>query len=419
MRRVLTGMIALLITSFSATIPAAAQQSIYTAECENGRQIVGTRYTFLDLNPDTPYRVTLLGVDTFDPVMAFIDEEDRAVCSDNDADLLGSQIAIPGAGAVNANAFSTQQVFRPPTDGSLTLLVGGYAGQTGRYVFVIEGLSIDPRDETDRLLVDVPPSALGELHGVYMIAQTETVDPYMELTLPDSDIALLATCDNAGTPDCPATLSIVDNGAVLTTGGRYVGKAADAGLLHTVETPQLEYRFATSRGRTLGNYGVIITGTAPGDPADPRLICDNVATRINGISSTYSDLYPAQNAVDGSPETFWAAGVGEIDPESSVPLQNVFIVVGFDGERRVDTVRINGYAPDPRFRANSLRRFRVVLNNASENVVTALETDVRLHPGYQTFSFLPVEVDELALVLLTNNGGSQFVIADIQVCAAR
>lgn len=414
MRTIWLAIFALLWTTSVSAQPAPQ----YTAVCDDGRELVGTSYTFFDLAVDSNYRLTALGIDAFDPVIARIGEDGAVTCSDNEGNLLGSQIAVPGAGAINANAFSTQSLFRPRVDGSLQVIVGGDKGSTGRYAVVVEGLLLEPRDETDRLVVDAPPSVKGELLGVYMIGQTPTLDPLLELALPDAEQPLI-TCDNAGTPDCPDMLGLVDNGAILSTGGQYVGEANDAGILQTIDNLQVEYRFRSSRGRTAGSYGVIITGTAPGDPIDPRLICNNVATKISGVSAVYSDLYPAVHVLDGIPQTFWATAVGDLNPETQIPLQNSFIVVGFDGRQRVDRVRVNGYALDSPFRANSLRRFRVVLNNPNEAVVTALEAEARLHPGYQTYTFLPVEVEEIGIILLANNGGSQFVIADIQVCAAR
>jgi hypothetical protein len=91
--------------------------------------------------------------------------------------------------------------------------------------------------------------------------------------------------------------------------------------------------------------------------------------------------------------------------------------VRLNGLDRVNQVRLNTYSPTEGFRDNSIRAFSIAVQNADAEQVTVFNGEAPLQPGYRTYSFLPIEINMIALVFKSNYGGQFYEVADIQVCA--
>ena len=115
--------------------------------------------------------------------------------------------------------------------------------------------------------------------------------------------------------------------------------------------------------------------------------------------------------------TAWVANF-PFDPETGVGTEEVFVVVALETPIVVDAIRINGYATSLTYQNNSTRSFQIAINDVTGGIVTALNAEVPLQPGYHTYQFLPVELIEVGFVFTGNYGGGQLEVADIQVCAA-
>lgn len=430
--------IVLLMLPLMAFVPyqqaaAPAAQNPFTITCETGEEIVvSARITLLNVNPEFGYRISAVGINSFDPIAAIITEPGVGRCNDNTEGLAGSQLAVPGIGFVEANALSSQFVARTPSNGfaDIEIVVGGLAGSTGEFALVIEGLRINPEGESDQLLVSVPESATSEALGVFMIGRPDELNPFMRVFdgtgaeagegLVDLEgLTPLATCDDAGTSDCFATPTLNGGGVALSSGTTYVADGLDTGLIYTPRTSSpLLYAFSSSQGESGGDYVVVITGTAPGDPTNPSAICNNVAEAIERVSSNYSSDYLPENLLDNDPTTGWATTVGLPDPATGQPAAEEFVVVRLNGLHRVNQVRLNTYSPTEGFRDNSIRAFSIAVQNADAEQVTVFNGEAPLQPGYRTYSFLPIEINMIALVFKSNYGGQFYEVADIQVCAA-
>lgn len=405
-------------------------ESEFLLTCEDGLEIVvSSRIVLRQVSPEFSYRFTAVGIDDYDPVLAVITGPGSGNCNDNVDGLGGSQIAVPGIGFVEANDLSAQVTARTALNqfGDVEVAVGGIAGSTGQFAVVVEGFRISPSTELDQVLISVPGAAANETLGVFMIGRTDNLDPIMRLydgstaengTIDLSTLSPLAICDDGGTDSCVTTPTLNGGGAALETGNVYIADGVDAGIIYTPRTTSpLLYTFGSSDGASSGDYVVVVTGTAPGDPDDPAAICNNVAAGIERVSSNYSALYLPENLLDNDPSTGWATTVGPVDPATGLSTTEEFVVVRLSGLHRVSRVRLNTYSPTEGFESNSIRAFSIAVQNADLQQVTVFNGEATLQPGYHTYSFLPIEVDMIAFVFQSNYGGGFFEVADIQVCA--
>lgn len=405
-------------------------ESEFLLTCQDGLEIVvSSRIVLRQVSPEFSYRFTAVGIDDYDPVLAVITGPGSGNCNDNVDGLGGSQIAVPGIGFVEANDLSAQVTARTALNqfGDVEVAVGGIAGSTGQFAVVVEGFRISPSTELDQVLISVPGAAANETLGVFMIGRTDSLDPTMRLydgsaaengAIDLSTLSPLAICDDGGTDSCVMTPTLNGGGAALETGTVYIADGVDAGIIYTPRTTSpLLYTFGSSDGASSGDYVVVVTGTAPGDPDDPAAICNNVAAGIERVSSNYSALYLPENLLDNDPSTGWATTIGPVDPATGLSTTEEFVVVRLSGLHRVSRVRLNTYSPTEGFESNSIRAFSIAVQNADLQQVTVFNGEATLQPGYHSYSFLPIEVDMIAFVFKSNYGGGFFEVADIQVCA--
>lgn len=413
--------ISALFFPFMTTISDAQTDSpFFVVLCDDGRQIVGYRIILDDLTPRSFLRITAVGAQNFDPAFAVIDQDGESDCTNNDPSAANTIIAVPGIGRVEATDFAAQMTASVSSNGALDLVVGGFPGQSGQFALVIEDLTIDPPSEADRLTIQVPPAAQTEWLNVFMVSgQTGRLDPHMELFFNQQGGQPEFECDNAGTITCVGVPNLIDRGAVISQESAYSGDSFDAGIIGAFGQEELYYDLRDATGTNTGEYALIISATAPGAVIDTSLICDNVATDIQGSSPSYNATYTTDYLLDGDPSTFWATGAAPLDAQSGTRNPNSFVVVGVEASQRINKIRINGYAQsNVDIETNALKRFAVRFPNIDGEVVTALEAELLLQPGYQTFTFLPATIDELGIILLDNYGGTLFTLVDIQICAA-
>src|SRR5687767_8685501 len=117
---------------------------IFEITCSTGESVVGgIKFTFVNVNPDFQYRVSAIGIDGFDPVVAVIIAPGWGDCSDDYLDVSGSQISVSDTGVIQATTTDAQVDIYTGGGGNIDVLVGGYAGSTGKFALVVEGLWID------------------------------------------------------------------------------------------------------------------------------------------------------------------------------------------------------------------------------------------------------------------------------------
>jgi hypothetical protein len=423
----------LLVTGLTPVLAGPPQQGVsgqgnldddvFTITCDTGEEIIGgTKFTFINVNPGFQYRVSAIGINGFDPVIAVITEPGIGACNDDEPAVRDSQVAVPGIGLVEANNLAAQVQVNTRQGGNIDVVVGGFQGSSGQFAMVVEGLAINPRDELDAFLISVPSVVKDEPIGVYMISRDgSSLNPYLEVYggagLQEAELdldqtELLAVCNDVGIDECFDTPSFPGGGVLIRNGFRYEATSSDAGISTSLgSTDRFLYVFGSNEASSSGDYGIIVVGTAPGtliEPTTTATACNNVATTVNSVSSTYSDRYVGANLLDNNPNTSWSSAVNQADN---------FVIMGLSGIRTVGEVRMNSTPTTADAQGDAPRDFIIIRLDVNGDLVTVLSATAAQQQGYQSYTFTPVDVNELGFVFMSNYGGTAYEVADIQVCA--
>lgn len=228
--------------------------------CNGVNVPAATMVTFEDVRPGFTYRVTVLGLDGFDPVIGLEAEDGSSLCNDDEPLAVGSQVAVPGTGLVTADYLTAQIMFTTSgAIGDIMMRIGGFGGQGGRYVAVFEGLAIAPSTEQDAVTLQVSDSIRNETIYVYQVSRTTALDPYMGLA------GTNIICDDAGIGDCADTPPFPGGGVSITNGSTYVAGALDAGIgVVPGNETEMTFVFESYAGLSAGDYAMIVIGAAPG-----------------------------------------------------------------------------------------------------------------------------------------------------------
>ncbi len=248
--------------------------------------------TFENVRPGFTYRVTVLGLDDFDPVIGLESEAGDRLCNDDEPRAGGSQVGVPGVGLVDADNLTAQLVFTTSgAVGDIQMRIGGFGGRGGRYAAVFEGLAIAPSTEQDAVTVSVSDSVLNEPLLVYMVSQNAGLDPYMRLS--GTDII----CDDAGVGVCADTPAFSGGGVSISNGGTYIAGQYDAGIgIMPNSTGDRTFIFESYNGGSAGNYAMIIIGAAPGAGGSSTGASTPNADEAGIAGMQYGDLF--QNVID-------------------------------------------------------------------------------------------------------------------------
>lgn len=229
------------------------------------------------------YRLTVYGIDGFQPVIRALAEiqETPLDCSDDGSVMPGNSYTLPGQPPATVTEddlpymaqLTLQNISTTDLFGEITFTVGSKNGAPGRYMAVLEGMSISSRSDHDALIVRLGPLARYTEMLVYMVADAGTrLDPYMQLYEegPLEDDHVPVACDDAGGRGCEHILPFTGAGTTIMAGeGRtIVGDRFDAGLLLAPGHPDPNVLLLSSRdNRTSGGYSLVFIGELPPRPA--------------------------------------------------------------------------------------------------------------------------------------------------------
>jgi hypothetical protein len=190
------------------------------------------------------------------------------VCVENAADVLGDRFRLPDgtSGTVTEETLDAVAQLNVTSEGNYGVLTAAFVargGSGGRYIAFVDGLTLDPANDTDLFRVRVGPrAALHQPLDVYVVAVGENnrLDPVLRVIEPTGAIG--ASCDDAGRRGCAGIPPVIDVGVVLNYGTRIVGDRFDAGLRLPPGWVTLEV--ASFGGNTRGDYALLfIGGIAP------------------------------------------------------------------------------------------------------------------------------------------------------------
>ncbi|PJF44793.1 MAG: hypothetical protein CUN55_02120 [Phototrophicales bacterium] len=269
------------------TSSAGLEDAAIFIQCDTGERVRGAiQFSFIAVNPGFSYTATVLGIDGFDPVLVVETRPGIGTCNDDNPNVLGSRVDVPGYGNVFATTSSAQVRFTSPGRGNpINIIVGSFNDEPGRFVLIIEGLAISPSTELDGFSVRVPEDAQEEPLGVYMVARYTDLDPYMYIAAgeglnaaysPDGEFfpdlidynrvfGPLYECDDASVAPCDFSPNFENGNILISNGSSYNPGRVDAGLmLIPYTTDPILYVLGSLNGASSGTYAILVTGYVPG-----------------------------------------------------------------------------------------------------------------------------------------------------------
>lgn len=227
----------------------------------------------LPFNEQARLRVTVIGLDDFEPIIHIEAGADGIeACSDlAPATHEGYAYDVPGIdpGTVDDGAHIAEAVLVSEEMAwaaeNLQFTIGSRDGQPGRYIVLIEGMALQDREDVDWIDIRRGPLARNTPTSLYMIATSLRFDPY--LTLFDDVDFIYATCDDAGVGDCADMPAITDKSVTLALGEEQTdisGNRFDAGVMLEPDRLELQQLRIESRSNsTSGSYAILIIGKLP------------------------------------------------------------------------------------------------------------------------------------------------------------
>lgn len=253
------------------TMPGIAVTCPGGISFNNGVEVV------VNMRPGFNYTATAIGVGTFDPIIAVIDENGNTLCNDDDPAASRYIAYLPTTGAIGPSSFTAHKPFSysGSTLGNVSLVVGSVGSTAGEFVLLIEGLAVTRNDGSgeaagDPFIVNVSQNVIASEVPVtaYMISVTNALDSMITtLDLNGERIIRLddgtpVSCDDAGS----ASLCFGDsvnmkdyyvsrqNGRTLP-GGNYDAMLSIPSTIFDIdEGGLLNFRFTSSGQATLGDY---------------------------------------------------------------------------------------------------------------------------------------------------------------------
>jgi|GEM_PF-4327023 len=244
-------------------------------ECRDGDEIeAGVELTIVQQRSGNQYRVTAIGIDGFDPVLAVMltGDYDDALCNDNDSEAATYSADLPTTGDVDTSRDSAQVIFNLNSSNAfenVSVVVAGEGGSSGEFVLIIEGMYASSADGAgDPMSLAISPALIesGVDPSVYMISVVNAFDPLIYLA--DSSLGQIEDndgnpilCDDAGSSSlCWGESESLVGSYVSRSQNRQLGGGQyDSMLTLAVDEDLAGFYFnyvMTSYGSTEGDYVV-------------------------------------------------------------------------------------------------------------------------------------------------------------------
>jgi hypothetical protein len=203
------------------------------------------------------YRLIVIGLDGFSPYVR-LGNDDTARCVEG-TPLDGASLDLLSDEQVDADEtrlVAFEFVIDVPEQQVFTAIG---SPQTGRFVVVLEGGTIEPSGDQDGLLIGVGPlDAPQGVLDVYMLRGTNSrIDPVLDVAY--SGQAPLR-CDDAGYGDCGTVTPASAYSLTLGPDQRLTGQRLDAGARLQPGDPRPVGLLLTSANRAQGPYWLVVTG---------------------------------------------------------------------------------------------------------------------------------------------------------------
>ncbi|MBE2266941.1 MAG: hypothetical protein IAE80_01830 [Anaerolinea sp.] len=241
LRRKLLILLVLLVLVIPTVVQAQDGVSI---DCDDGTSISnGVEFQLANLVAGETYRVTAIGLNGFDTVMAVVDGDGNGLCNDDAEDAEGYAVDLPTTGAVEASSLSSQITFENTSSSkretaAFSVVVGGFGGASGEFVLIVEGMTLTEGEDEgyDPVGVGINDAMVASEVplSVYMISASSALDPAIYMVNADGDIVEDADgnpvfCDDAGNEElCFNTGASLDGSSVTLSRGELQANDFDA-----------------------------------------------------------------------------------------------------------------------------------------------------------------------------------------------
>ena len=276
----------------------------------------GVAFVLFDLQPDFTYTATVLGLEGFDPVLALIDEndDDPPQCNDDARAARDFEADLPSTGTVEGSSRTAQLRFTvDEAMRDISLVVGGFNGQAGDFVLLVEGLAATDNDDPgDVFAVELSPEMIANNQTIttYMIGVSSSLDPAFyqaddddlePLELEDGPVA----CDDAGNDlRCYGEHDSLAGSSVSRTFGRTARAdrfdamlELEAGLF---EDPIDTLTFVLGRASRSGGEYILAVHTATGEADTPATV-EAAQVRPTPIPTTPPDTDETTQSENAAP----------------------------------------------------------------------------------------------------------------------
>lgn len=274
-----TGSYALTLTISDSAATGGESQDV-TFLCGRDEATTAVTLTLVeDRDYSGVYRITVFGLDGFRPVIRMeADSPGETSCSADGTTLGGASYQIPDEDEVTLSEEPPENVVQliiseVGESGGAVITVGSIDGVPGRFLMLIEGVSLKPVGDVDRHNVRIGPLAASaptpaELL-LYAIHAPETRLDTAINGFVDDPQADQVGCDDAGRRDC-ADVPFADQFRVALPDGLIVqGDRLDAGVrIATGSTARVFLDISSRSNRTDGNYYLVLLGGLPQRTAD-------------------------------------------------------------------------------------------------------------------------------------------------------
>ncbi|MBE2269723.1 MAG: trypsin-like peptidase domain-containing protein [Anaerolinea sp.] len=232
----------------------------------------GTAVTAIQMRPGYSYRVTVIGVDDFDPVLLVIYPDGSGYCNDDSDNAIRYTATLPGVGLVTGNGTGSQIEFQQDTGefADMQIVVGGYEGMGGEFILIVEGMGVTDADNLGdpfSVLLNRSLIASGVPITAYMLGRDLGLDPFMGLIDPEDWRGFLLddnddeiVCDDSGTEFCWGDSSDLSRAAVTLGDVEVAGESYDAMLAISPEVAfesdyeRIGFLLTSYDQRTRGQY---------------------------------------------------------------------------------------------------------------------------------------------------------------------
>lgn len=220
------------------------------------------------------FRISVLGLDGFRPVVrSEASAEGEPSCTADGSTLAGARFTIPDQDEIilpdeDPENVAQLVITEVGESGEVVITVGSIDGAPGRFLMLIEGVSLKPAGDIDRIVVRSGPLAAtaptpAEIM-VYAIHAPETRLDTAISGFVDDETGNTLACDDAGRRDCADVTSADQFHVLLPEGLDLRGERLDAGVrIATGNTARVYLDISSRSDRTEGNYYLLVLGSLP------------------------------------------------------------------------------------------------------------------------------------------------------------